>query len=151
MGAGLVAPPAALPAAVSPLSPPTHNPLDILSSLPLPQTIIHKVSNTTMMKGSKAIIDSETLMISNTALPFGLAAPGPAAAAAQVPPHPALLPRDGGGGRVRDPRLPARPALPPAAAEQAPGAQDTASKAEEAPFAVSQSLVKLVAKGSMHI
>merc|ERR1719322_1428270 len=44
MGAGLVAPPAALPAAVSPLSPPAHNPLNILSSLPLPQTIIHKPS-----------------------------------------------------------------------------------------------------------
>ena len=52
-GAGLVAPPAALPAAVSPLSPPAHNPLGILSSLPLPQTIIHKVSNATMMKGLK--------------------------------------------------------------------------------------------------
>ena len=53
MRAGLVAPPA-LPAAVSPLSPPAHNPLNILSSLPLPQTIIHKVTYATMMKGSKS-------------------------------------------------------------------------------------------------
>jgi len=68
-----------------------------------------------------------------TAVPFRLAPARPAAAAAQVPPHPPLLPCDGGGGRVRDPGLPARPTLPPAA-EQAPRTQDQTSQAEEAPF-----------------
>ena len=77
-------------------------------------------------------------LLSNLAVPIGLASARPAAAAAEVPPHPPLLPGDGGRGRVRDPGLPARPALPAAAAEQAPRSQDQASQAEEAPFKVSQ-------------
>ena len=77
--------------------------------------------------------------VPNVAFPFGLAPTRPAAAAAQIPPHPALLPGDGGGGRVRDPCLPARPALPPAA-EQTSRPQDQTSQAEEAPFTVSRLL-----------